>query len=159
MRLIREERSFWQYDVGARSREAALVNQARWYAYLCSLHPSAPPGIFDALMDYSYGPPLALAARARKTYARLIEGFPVADDFENRPAPWFAIRRAHWLRIQTLPAAERESGAWKAEMEAEIATWKTEHPEETAAWETWWQERMAREACRRVVPHDVKYRA
>lgn len=159
MRLVREERSFWKYTVFNAASEAALVNKARWYAYLCSLHPAAPPGLFETLMDPTFGPPLALAGRARKTYARLIEDFPVADDFENRPAPWFDIRRKHWHLCQSLPEEERKTGAWKAAMEAEIAAWQAEHPEETATWQNWWEERKAREQCREVVAHDKKYAA
>lgn len=158
MRLLRDERSFWKYNVFHAASEAALMNSARWYAYLCSLHPSAPPGIFDRIMS-SRGGPNFVRYLARKTYARLLEGFPVEDDFEARPAPWMHITRAHWLRIESLPPAERQTGAWKAEMEAEVTAWKAAHPEESAAWETWWRDRKEREASRQIVLHDRRYAA
>lgn len=158
MRLRRDERSFWKYDIGFRAKDAAERAAGRWYAYLCSLHPAAPPQIFERIVNSKGGASFVLYL-ARKTYARLIEGFPVEDDFEARPAPWVAIMRKHWLRLDDLPLEERRTGAWKAAMEAEIAEWKASHPEETAAWESWRAARDEREASHRVNHHDGRYAA
>lgn len=37
MRLRRDERSFWKYDIGFRAKDAAERAAGRWYAYLCRL--------------------------------------------------------------------------------------------------------------------------
>lgn len=145
-----EEGTFWRSLTWA-ARDAATKNRARWYAYLCSLHPNAPAGLFERLVDERWAPPDVVFARARRTYARLLEGLSVDDDFEVIPAPWIDICRRHWLRLD-VPPVQR-----KADMEAEIAAWKAAHPEEADAWE---QRRRARaEAKREVVYHDGRYAA
>ena len=87
---------------------------------------------------------------ARTTYAKLLVGHPVQEDFTVNPAPWWDIRRKHYLLAADIPPDERRTGAWKASMEAEVEAWKAAHHDEA---ETWEQRRVAR----RQTEQQVKY--
>lgn len=126
-------------------RGAQQMAAARWYAYLCSLHPDAPPELDEYFTrSWRHGGPLMAKIVARKTYAKLLMGYPVLEDFTVEPAPWFELARRHWLRTD-IPADQR-----RADERAEVAAWKAAHPEETAAWEARREAKRAREAAGQV---------
>lgn len=126
-------------------RDAQLMASARWYAYLCSLHPDAPPGLdgyFAARWRHG-GPVIALIA-AKQTWAKLLSGHPVIDDFTVTPAPWNELVRRWWDRLDLTPA-ERRTAA-----DAERAAYQAAHPEETAAWNARLAAKAARQTAERL---------
>lgn len=133
-------------------REVQQMAAARWYAYLCSLHPDAPAGLDEYFAQrWRHGGPLMAKITARKTYAKLLMKLPVVEDFTVTPAPWMDIRRRHWLRVEVPPAAR------KAAEQADVEAWKAAHPEETAAWEAQRSAREARRAAGFVNPNELRF--
>lgn len=133
-------------------RDVQYMAAARWYRYLCSLHPDAPPGL-DALFESRgrHGGALMAKIVARQTYAKLLAGHPVIDAFVVDPAPWFELGRKHWLR-EDVPPPQR-----KADELAEVEAWKAAHPEETAAWLARRDARHARANSQRVNYHEPRF--
>lgn len=139
-----QEGTFRRCQVDA-ERGAQQMAAARWYAYLCSLHPDAPPELEEYFAQrWRHGGPLMAKIVARTFYAKLLAGVPVVDDITVEPAPWFELARRHWLRAD-IPAAQR-----RADERAEVEAWNAAHPEETAAWEARRDAKRARGAADRV---------
>lgn len=134
--------------------DAQQMASARWYAYLCSLHPDAPAGLdgyFAARWRHG-GPVVALIA-AKQTWAKLLSGYPVIDDFTVTPAPWNELVRRWWDRLD-LPPEERRAAA-----DAERAAYQAAHPEETAAWNARLAAKAARESAERLDYNAPRFKA
>jgi hypothetical protein len=129
-------------------KDAQWTAAAHWYRYLCTLHPAAPTeGLSEFFAQRArHGGPLMAYITARKTYAKLIAGHPVQDDFTVVPAPWLDISRRHWRNVEEIPPEVRKTGLWKATMAAEVDAWKAAHPEEVAAWVSQNEARQQRQA-------------
>lgn len=140
--------------------DAQWLAGARWYQYLCTLHPDAPEGLTEYFeRSGRHGGPLMAFLVARRTYAKLLSGQPVQEDFVVRPAPWFDICRKHYLLAAGIPPDERKTGAWKAAMAAEVDAWKAKHADEADAWERRREDRQRRQTDQQVKPNDVRFAA
>jgi hypothetical protein len=98
------------------------------------------------------GPVIALIA-AKQTWAKLLSGIPVIDDFTVTPAPWNEIVRRWWDRLD-LPPSERRAAA-----DTERAAYQATHPEETAAWNARLAAKKARQSAEHLDYNAPRFRA